>query len=164
MTKLHQIVPILLLGMLLPCSAAEQEVDGETSTILEKCLATAEAAADASAARQSCVGTAAAACMDRTPAGLSNLGMTECLTLEAQWWDKLLNSRYAQLKADLEPEAFASLQDVQRKWIAFKDADCQYIYDHQFGEGSMRLPVSASCDLDATALRALQLGDLITDQ
>jgi len=102
--------------------------------------------------------------MDRTPEGLSNLGITQCLQEETEWWDQLLNSRFAQLKHNLEPSPFAALQDAQRKWIAFKDADCQYIYDHQFGEGSMRLPSSASCMLDATALRALQLGALLTEQ
>jgi uncharacterized protein YecT (DUF1311 family) len=140
--------------------AAAQEADGETSTIMEKCLTTAAKSDDTILAHRACIGRVASACME-APDGQSNLGMAQCAHREGDWWDKLLNSRYGALKKAMEPAEFAALRDAQRKWVAFKEADCDYVYTHQFGNGSMRIPASAWCVLDQTALRATKLGNLL---
>ncbi|MBK4215837.1 DUF1311 domain-containing protein [Paracoccus caeni] len=104
-----------------------------------------------------CIGQAADACQTATPDGSTTVGISECLMAETKAWDGILNSQYSatreQYSSDGLPE---KLQAAQRAWIAFRDADCGFAYD-KFGGGSMRGIASASCQLNHTARRALEL-------
>ena len=86
-----------------------------------------------------CIGEAATACMEASPGGYSTVMMNGCLDAELGWWDDLLNARFQLAVAaarDLDAEATragsgrpsseAALRGMQRAWIAFRDAACEY--------------------------------------
>ncbi len=148
-------------------SATEHEV-AVFGSILEACYA----AAETDDAMTACIGQMSTACMDGQEGGHSMLGMSSCINAEAQVWDKYLNSEYretmAALKAmdadeaEFSPE-FAkradSLRDAQRAWIGFRDAECGLAYA-MWGSGSMRSIAWASCQVDMTAKRTIEIRGL----
>ena len=144
--------------------ASDQVATDEDVGIMQQCI---EAVRDVNANLQSgqrrassrdCIGAASSKCMDN-PIGASTFGMVECVSRETNWWDAQLNGHYEYLKQNLDTPLFGALRDVQRKWIAYKDAACQFEYD-SWGVGTIRQPATASCFLDITAIRALELGEL----
>lgn len=137
-----------------------QEPNGELSTIVKKSLTAASRADDTTAMSRACIGRAATACME-TPARRTTLGMPNCAFEERRWWNSLLNFRFGELKKRLSANAFVSIRNVQRKWITFREADCEFVYLHLYGNGSLRTPATAWCLLDATPLRTIRLGGLI---
>ena len=112
-----------------------------------------------------CIAEAANLCQE-SDGGSTTLGIVACLQAETEVWDDLLNAQYLELRdsmreQDLEwPELGISravaLRDVQRAWIAFRDAECGYAYARYQG-GTIRNVVAASCVLEETARRALTL-------
>jgi len=162
----HAAPCLALLGLLLGSSVSAQS-DGLShyAAALEACF---DAAQDPAVA-QACQGQASAACMEGEAAGYSTQGMTGCLLAEHAAWDDLLNRDYRrtmealrQLDAD-EAEFFPeyagradALRTAQRAWIAFRDADCALAHA-MWGSGSMRQIAGASCVLDMTAQRTIEL-------
>ena len=164
--------PILLatamvLAMTLPGLAQDSTTFTPTDeTILQQCIETvrdinAEAAPGEEQEAATCIGQAANACQS-DPGGSSTIGITQCNQREASWWDGYLNDSYADLQANLDPTAFASLKKAQRAWIAFRDADCSFQYA-RWGDGSMRNIAHSSCMLQQTAQRALSLSALLQE-
>ena len=97
-----------------------------------------------------------AACMDKSSA--TTMDMIGCITAENQRQDLLLNKAYKALMAELPPPRRAQLQDVQRAWIKYRDANCAFYADP---EGGTLARVNAnSCMLAATAERARELEGL----
>lgn len=135
-------------------------------TILQQCIETVrdintngETGDEAKAA--TCIGQASNECQNEA-GGSSTLGITACNQREASWWDQYLNDSYADLQANLEPDAFAALKKAQRAWIGFRDAECSFQYV-RWGDGSMRGISQSSCMLDQTAQRALSLSALLQE-
>jgi len=87
--------------------------------------------------------------------GGSNLGRADCYRIEQAIWDRLLNEAYQQLQGELQKTQLGKLREMQRAWIAARDRTCEF-YHHKI-EGSMAVPMSASCLLRETAQRALLL-------
>lgn len=106
-----------------------------------------------------CIGRAAQLCQ-QGPGGSTTPGIADCLMSEMQEWDRHLNAVYAEAKGYFAPELHQRLIDAQRAWIALREADCQLAYD-RYGGGSMRSIASASCQMDHTARRTLQLRAMI---
>lgn len=136
---------------------------GET----EACLRQA-----AGPAREICVGLSAAACME-TPDGYTTVGMSICLGSEFEYWDGRLNAAYRALlesdgRTDAEmadigsaaPPLVPALREMQRAWIAFRDAACAY-ERAQWGGGTGGGPASTHCAMTITARQALALEDRI---
>ena len=163
-------VPIFsaLFGLLLALPAAAQDVafDG---AITEACLAT-------DAPSESCIGLAAEACMRDTEGGESTVGMGACLAAEAAYWDGRLNAAYDALRVrtravDAEtldygvvaPSQAEALQAMQRAWIPFRDAACDYERS-KWGGGTGQGPASAACLLHQTAMRTLALEADLTER
>jgi uncharacterized protein YecT (DUF1311 family) len=94
-----------------------------------------------------------AACMDKS--GGVTMGMIECITVENQRQDARLNKAYKTLMAELPPPRKAQLQDAQRAWIKYRDANCNF-YDDPDG-GTLARVNANSCMLTATADRAREL-------
>ena len=90
-----------------------------------------------------------------TPEGQSNLGMADCFRLEAKIWDDLLNENYKSLRDTIDATQAAKLRDMQRAWIASRDATCAF-YDVKI-QGSMAIPMGAACLARETARRAILL-------
>ena len=117
-----------------------------------------------------CIGRAAYACT-MTDAGQSTMGYGFCYAEEWQQWDEHLNTSYQALlmqqtvlAADLAeynenmPDAVELLQKMQRHWIAYRDAMCDWEYV-QWAGGTGASPASAECMMRLTALQTLFLND-----
>jgi uncharacterized protein YecT (DUF1311 family) len=142
----------------MPASARDQTMD--VSGVMDACLSEATGVEDTMSAQRQCIGKASAMCMKSNEAR-TTIGMTSCYAQELEWWDERLNREYKELKRTLEKDEFAAIRDIQRKWIAFKDASCSYIGDHQFKGGSLARPVTVNCVMDVTAVRSIELSILL---
>lgn len=116
------------------------------------------------AGQMACVGASANACMEDTPGGSSTVAMSGCLDRELQYWDDKLNEHYASALrrardadeyVDGTPSATA-LREMQRAWIPFRDATCDYERSH-WGGGTGGGPATYSCLMRLTGQQALYL-------
>ncbi len=107
------------------------------------------------AERQCLFNLVAEPCQEHTDGGQSTFGMAACFRLEAFIWDDLLNANYKSLRDDLDPQQLAKLRDMQRAWIASRDATCAF-YDAKI-QGTIAIPMGAACLARETARRALLL-------
>lgn len=114
---------------------------------------------------RNCIGTLSNECQ-MTPDGSTTPGIIACEQAETELWDRLLNNRYkAVMAATKEREndmkqygsqssAVVALRGAQRKWVAFKDAECQRVLEY-YAAGTIRGPAFARCQLGLTAERAI---------
>jgi uncharacterized protein YecT (DUF1311 family) len=110
---------------------------------------------DITEAERQCLFELVAMPCQNTAEGQSNLGMADCFRLEAKIWDDLLNENYKNLRAIIDNAQAAKLRDMQRAWIASRDATCAF-YDVKI-QGSMAIPMGAACIARETARRAVLL-------
>jgi uncharacterized protein YecT (DUF1311 family) len=103
---------------------------------------------------EQCIGLVSNRCV-KQPGGDANLNRADCYRVEQDIWDALLNEKYQELRGDLDEDQKAKARDMQRAWIASRDATCEF-YHHKI-QGSMAVPMTASCLLTETARRALLL-------
>ena len=97
-----------------------------------------------------------AACMNKS--GNTTTDMVECIAGETKREDVRLNTAYRALMAGLSPARKAQLQEAQRAWIKFRDANCSFYFDPD--GGSLARIEGYQCELDATAARARELESL----
>ncbi|WP_439526053.1 lysozyme inhibitor LprI family protein [Roseovarius mucosus] len=115
-----------------------------------------------------CVGRSAQACMT-TDGGETTIGMIDCLDAELKLWDGRLNAAYAAKMdaartSDAEmasigasvPSLENSLREMQRAWMAFRDAACLYEQAQWMG-GTGGGPATMACHMQETARQALRL-------
>lgn len=118
-----------------------------------------------------CAWLAANACIAATPGGNSTAGMGGCARAELDWWDADLNATYRSLRdgeraTDSDwtdppgmaprPSGAQALREVQRAWIAWRDATCAY-EELQWWGGTGAGLAGTSCRLQLTAEQALTL-------
>ncbi len=129
---------------------------------LEACMATAEQDMDG---QKDCIGAAQVACMEANDLGQTNFGMKICTAEEADWWDMQLNADYQRLQGfaaetdaveTAAPSMQQALKDMQRAWIAYRDAACAFDAS-QWGSGSGAGLAYASCVLHETAEQVFRL-------
>jgi uncharacterized protein YecT (DUF1311 family) len=94
-----------------------------------------------------------AACLDK--AGGVTSAMQDCIGEELERQDRRLNRGYEALMGSVPEKRRAQLRDAQRKWIAFRDANCEFYYDPQGGSAA-RLAAN-ECVVTLTAERAREL-------
>jgi len=156
-------VRALLFWLALGGAAAAQDLPFDPAP-LELCVAEAETGLDA----QACIGLSAQACME-TPGGETTVGMGMCYAQELDYWDGRLNAAYKALMeqheaedATLAAQGFSgpglavSLRDMQRAWIAWRDAACAYEFALWTG-GTGGGPAATACRMQITAEQALEL-------
>jgi uncharacterized protein YecT (DUF1311 family) len=146
-------------GAICLCFAAPPVVGDEIGRI-RACL-------DGAARPLGCVGTTVEACVTG-PGGDTTIGMAGCIAAETAAWDTLLNEAYRAAievgrAADATGDVIApdltrvsTLRNAQRAWIAFRDAECRAQYA-AWGRGTMRQVAGATCIMEETAERALEL-------
>jgi uncharacterized protein YecT (DUF1311 family) len=114
---------------------------------------------------EACIGEATSLCFNATDYGFTTVGMVQCISQEYQWWDARLNRVFGDLKANLaaqddafpdEPQQAPALVEMQRAWIAYRDATCEF-ERREWGSGTAGRPTYASCLLQETAEQALFL-------
>ncbi|SIN94298.1 lysozyme inhibitor LprI family protein [Vannielia litorea] len=153
---------LVLLALASPAAAQELAFD---PLLAEEC----EEQRPEFAAREQCIGWAANACMENTEGGQSTAGMNGCLDAEWQYWDARLNQHYREAIArakgfDVEMataqnghlSAEETLRDMQRAWIVFRDAKCDYVRS-QWSGGTGQGPAMLSCLMQETGRQALWL-------
>lgn len=102
-----------------------------------------------------CAGRAARACMEGE-GGQTTLGMNQCLAAERDLWDARLNDAYRLGMDRVTPVRAEALREMQRRWIAFRDAACNYEAARYDG-GSLAGTVRLQCQMELTADQALRL-------
>ena len=145
----------LFLAALLLAAPAHAGTDAEMARI-DACLAASPGEGGA------CIRQIFRDCVEAAPARDTIMGWKEtdieCGAREQAAWDVILNRDYRALRArigefsDTAPDA---LRDAQRKWIAFRDADCAWPLD--FLRGNDAHHQSVQCPLETTAERAIEL-------
>ena len=83
----------------------------------------------------------------------STAGMVGCIKAEFAVQDKILNENYKKAMSVLNDENKKILKDIQRKWVAYKEAKCAF-YPQQ---GSIHRLDAADCYLQMTKERATEL-------
>lgn len=92
-------------------------------------------------------------CMEKT--GDTTVGMIDCMMAETKRQDVQLNKAYKALMADLPASRKTQLQEIQRMWMKYRDANCSFYFDP---EGGTQARVSANeCVMNTTAERAREL-------
>ena len=156
-----------ILTLLLPAPALAQDLSFDAGAS-EECLINTGHAGN----KSDCIGVSAGLCMEQ-PGGDSTYGMGFCLDSELQYWDGLLNDSYQQLRAAMQasdadlPDHLAvqadGLRDMQRAWIAYRDARCGYEATlWQGGTGSG--PAFLNCAMLLTGEQALYLSAIYSGE
>ena len=96
-------------------------------------------------------------CMDES--GGVAMNMLDCMRSETEQQDGRLNKNYKAAIQALTPAQQTQLQDAQRLWIKFRDADCTLL--GSLTGGSIDRINGASCFLDMTKERADDLAGLV---
>ncbi|MBB5722191.1 uncharacterized protein YecT (DUF1311 family) [Loktanella ponticola] len=112
--------------------------------------------------RQACIGVSSGACM-RAEASNHAMAYTACTGAEWGDWDARLNSTYADLVhyqtyGDRDEMAVEKLREMQRAWITFRDAACEWdsvAWGGMLGVGAG--PAVADCMMVLTAQQTLFL-------
>lgn len=91
-------------------------------------------------------------------AGAVDPAVLECIGNEHEVQDRKLNSSYKAIMTKLNTPRKKQLQEAQRLWLKYVEANCDFYYDPN-GETSARM-MSAQCSVDARAQRASELEDL----
>ena len=123
--------------------------------ILQNCIDSTETPA-------SCINEISRMCEDESEDGYTTQGMIACARREAAIWDARLNAAYGDLRANMQANGLQqqrdAIQQVQRLWIQFRDAECDQ-RAMAYAGGSMSGISHAYCINQITAVRALQLED-----
>ena len=93
------------------------------------------------------------ACMDQ--AGGVTVSMIDCMGAETERQDVLLNQAYKALMSGLAPERKRQLQEAQRLWLKYREANCNFYNDPD--GGSLARVMANDCFMSATAARAKEL-------
>lgn len=131
-------------------STQELKLNAEDSRAIQSCIKEKESKEGA----DRCIGIIANPCLD-TPAGQSTQGQAECYRREHLVWDDILNETYRRLQGQFEGKLKTQLRDVQRAWLESRKLQCGFYTD--VIQGTLAIPVGASCMNAETARRAIYL-------
>ena len=96
-------------------------------------------------------------CMDNS-AGVT-IEMRTCNGDELKRQDKRLNKAYKQAMKVLDVQHRDELKKVQRLWIKYRDAKCDFLFG--LTGGTMDLLIGGSCYVNMTEKRAGELEDIV---
>lgn len=97
-----------------------------------------------------------ATCMDKSEGVTTS--MLDCIAAETKAQDARLNKAYKELITQLTAKRKKQLQDAQRLWISYRDANCGFYADPD--GGTMATVSAADCVMSMTAKRAIELESL----
>lgn len=161
---IRAVIPVAMAAFMSLAVEARAQEPVFSAEATEACLASEQGAVSP----DSCVGLSSEACYT-VPGVYSNVAMGFCYGKEAEYWDGRLNRAYVALFAHERglmeemreigatvPDAAAALRDMQRAWIGYRDASCDYEYT-TWGGGSGAGPAHSACIMTLTAAQALRL-------
>ncbi|HEX4408374.1 MAG TPA: lysozyme inhibitor LprI family protein [Xanthobacteraceae bacterium] len=91
----------------------------------------------------------------KTKEGASDNGTSDCYRLETAIWDDLLNANFKALLDTLDAQQTEKARAMQRAWVAYRDATCNFYWDKI--QGTMAGPMLSACVARETARRAMLL-------
>jgi uncharacterized protein YecT (DUF1311 family) len=91
--------------------------------------------------------------------GGTDPGMLDCMGAEAERQDKRLNDAYKKLMNELKPDRRKELQEAQRLWIKYTEANCNFYLDPEGGTAAKL--VASECPVRPKAARAKELENLL---
>ena len=141
---------VVLAALAVSPALARDKPDASASATIQDCVKSKSA----TGMGETCIGIVSGPCLDKA-ADPSTAGMVACVARERAVWDDILNETYNRLRAKLDDKQQQKLRDMQRAWIAARDATCGFYWD--FYQGTMASPMSAGCVNKETAERALFL-------
>lgn len=141
---------VVLAALAVSPALAKDKPDARAAAAIQDCVKSKSA----TGMGETCIGIVSGPCLDKA-ADPSTAGMVACVARERAVWDDILNETYNRLRAKLDDEQQQKLRDMQRAWIAARDATCGFYWD--FYQGTMASPMSAGCVNKETAERALFL-------
>lgn len=141
---------VVLAALAFSPALAKDKPDARAAAAIQDCVKSKSA----TGMGETCIGIVSGPCLDKA-ADLSTAGMVACVARERAVWDDILNETYNRLRAKLDDKQQQKLRDMQRAWIAARDATCGFYWD--FYQGTMASPMSAGCVNKETAERALFL-------
>ena len=122
--------------------------------------------------QRACIGVSANACINATPDGQTTYGMGACLEQELRFWDGILNINYQKgrnrakaMDSEMQQPGTnpfsldQALRDMQRAWIPYRDATCDFERG-QWGGGTGAGPAMLACLLRLTGEQALYLNEV----
>lgn len=146
---------VILAGLVAAQGAAAQDIV-YSGRATDACLADGGSWRD-------CAGQSADQCMTDTEGGETTVGMGVCLDREREMWDGRLNAAYGQLMAQytvndaenatygaIAPSQVDALRAMQRAWIGYRDALCEF-ERAKWGGGTGGGPAAVACLLHETA-------------
>ena len=110
---------------------------------------------DLDAGEQQCLFKLVAAPCIGQPGSMAEAAAADCYDIEGAVWDRLLNENYQTLLGTLDDEQTKQARAMQRAWLAYRDATCQF-YDDKI-RGSMSIMMHAACVTRQTARQAMLL-------
>lgn len=140
----------LVIGWSGLAQAQSLKLSAEDTRAIESCIKEKESKEGA----DRCIGLIANPCLD-TPAGQSTAGQAGCYQREQLVWDDILNETYRRLQGQFEGKLKTQLRDLQRAWIESRKQQCEFYRD--VIQGSLAIPIGASCMNTETARRAIYL-------
>ncbi len=140
----------MLAALAVSPALAKDKPDARAAAAIQDCVKSKSA----TGMGETCIGIVSGPCLDKA-ADPSTAGMVACVARERAVWDDILNETYNRLRAKLDDKQQQKLRDMQRAWIAARDATCGFYWD--FYQGTMASPMSAGCVNKETAERALFL-------
>ncbi len=149
---------IVFLNSAPPALAQSFKIDAH---LIDRCLAINDHTPMA------CVGRQADACVQRNNDG-PNMVVAACMEAELAFWDGFLNRTYAELLTFAEHEQSMDVgyvtneltdaaRDMQRAWIAYRDATCGLYLARAAPFNSAAGPAVNDCLLRETARQVFQL-------
>lgn len=99
-------------------------------------------------------------CMNAS--GGITFNMSECISAEAEFQDVRLNKSYKEVINQLPAERKKELQNVQRLWIQYRAAKCDF-YEGMYEGGTIAPVMKMDCDMQMTATRAKELEGMIEE-
>ncbi len=92
-------------------------------------------------------------CMDKTEG--VKIELLNCIEAETKIQDARLNKGYKEVMAQLSAPRKKQLQEAQRAWVKYRDANCGFYADP---DGGMMSSINSSdCLMSATASRAKEV-------
>jgi uncharacterized protein YecT (DUF1311 family) len=131
-----------------PAMAQTIQVPATDMTVFRACLTRAQTETLA----KTCDQPVFDACNQRSSMPDTTVTISECLMVQHQAWDRVLNEVWPISLAGLEPKAKTKLRNAQRLWINLRKADCEAVYEANIG-GTIRGPAYGACMVEATRTR-----------
>lgn len=94
-------------------------------------------------------------CIDKS--GGSDFAMIECYGTEYNRQDHRLNNAYRKLLVRVSKAKADELRKVQRAWLAYVDAECNFLYDNEEFSGTADRLSASACNVTERAKRASDL-------